>query len=217
MRYILVIVTLCLSHGVHASCEPPFFPAYRCAQRDEADLLEKYPQIAVRSEGTLILSLKNGKTLELRDTDTDNPNAKLYTIVRYLPEIGFGLVHVAHWEGGTYYLVSLANGNIDDVRGIPVVSPDRKRIVTSVFAGISGFFKTTINIYSLVDNTLQIEWQYEPRKWEPSDLEWTSDSRIEFTRNFFSQALLLEHQNERMAYTREPGQIELHGSEWVLR
>jgi len=195
--------------------------SYEWAQCQEARLFTQQPSVAVRKGGVVEVKLQRGEKTLITDFDPEEVveqyKTKLYSIIDNYPNIGYALIHEQHYEGETYQLLSLTTGVRTDVKGIPIISPNEKRLVTSVFGGIAGYSESTIRIYLLNAVGLTLEWEITPRDWEPSDLRWTSDIKIEFTKNFFRQDLLLKYQNEKMAYVEQKGEIELQGDAWKLK
>ena len=184
-------------------------------EKKELAELRKYPDLVTRSGPILRFKTQNGNLVELVDVHNNSDRDRIYTFVGRLNGIDFALIDVTYWEGGTNLLVDLRSGKTEDIKGEPIVSPNREKIVSSVFGGISGYFKTTINVYRITPGGLVMEWSHQPA-WEPSELRWINDSKIALTKNFFDQTLLLKHQREDMAYVKKTGSIVYRNNAWIV-
>lgn len=190
-------------------------PVQCAVEKKELAELRKYPGLITRSGPTLRIKIQNGNPVELVDVHNNSDRDRIYTFVGRLNGIDFALIDVAYWEGETNLLVDLRSGKIEDIKGKPIVSPNREKIVSSVFGGISGYIQTTINIYRITPGGLVMEWSHQPA-WEPSELHWINDSKIALTKNYFDQDLLLKKQHGDMAYVKKPGSIEYMNNKWIV-
>lgn len=190
-------------------------PVQCAVEKKELAELRKYPGLITRSGPILRFKIQNGNPVELVDVHNNSDRDRIYTFAGRLNGIDFALIDVTYWEGGTNLLVDLRSGKIEDIKGEPIVSPNREKVVSSVFGGISGYFQTTINIYRITPGGLVMEWSHQP-VWEPSELRWINDSKIALTKNYFDQSLLLKHQHSDMAYVKKTGSIEYRDNTWIV-
>lgn len=223
MRILLYLnLAVAISAVSHASaaqderCKSPNITPVQCAvEQKELAELKKYSDLITRSGPSLRFKIQNGNAVELVDVHNNSDKDRIHTFVRRLKGIDFALVDVAYWEGGTNLLIDLRSGKIEDIKGEPIVSPNREKIVSSVFGGISGYLQTTINIYRITPGGLVMEWSYQPI-WEPSELRWINDSKIALTKNYLDENLLLKHEHSDMAYVKKPGLIEYRNNTWII-
>ena len=217
---LLIIIFLCPLTAM--GNEKPWFPgcpptiknSYQCAQYLENKALNKYSALASRNENTLTIMV-SGNTTTLIDKSAENIQLKKYSLVNVYKDIGYGLVHVQYWESHTYYLVNLQTGQIEDIEGIPVISPSKKYLVSVNFAGPSGESDPIIKIYKLSKPHLILDWSLKPN-WEPSDPKWISDTELLLVKNVFSEKLLLKNKNEEDLYIKENRRIIYSKEQWSL-
>jgi hypothetical protein len=196
MIYRFLIITLFLT-STAIGAEKPWFPgcpatiknSYECAQYLEKDTLKKYSEMASRDANSLTIKIASGVTTTFLDVNAESVQTNKYSLVDVLKDIGYALVHVQYWEGQTYYLVNLQTGQIEDIEGLPVISPSYKFLVSTNFAGLSGKSDPIIKIYKLSKPHLILDWSLKPH-WDPSDPKWISDTELSLAKNVFSEKLL---------------------------
>jgi hypothetical protein len=222
MIYRFIIIILFITSTANGA-EKPWFPgcpasiknSYDCAQYLEKDVLKKYPELASRDANKLIIHMVSGSTTTLIDEAVQASRTKKYSLVGVLKEIDYALIHVQYWESKTYYLVNLQTGQIEDIEGLPVVSPSNKYLVSTNFAGVSGESDPTIKIYKLSKPHLTLTWSLKP-KWEPSDPKWLSDTELTLVKNIFSEDLFWKQKNEEDHYIKEKVRIVFSNGQWHL-
>jgi hypothetical protein len=96
----------------------------------------------------------------------------------HLETIGYFLLHRQAYEGADYVLVHARTGRRFFLQDVPVVSPDRSRIVTAS-AGLSGgYAANAVQIWELRTDGPRLEFDLRPEDWEPSAVEWLDDRTI---------------------------------------
>ncbi len=119
------------SFSAERKCPDSIHNSYQCSQYLENELAKDFPKLFSRDGLRLVISLTNGKKktyVDIPDEKNHGVEGKWFNLVQYYPEIGYALVAVQYYEGGTYYFVNLTTGKDKDIISNPVISPDRKRI-----------------------------------------------------------------------------------------
>jgi hypothetical protein len=206
----------------HPICPKTIHNSYECAQYLQNTALKKYSDIATREGETLIIKLNTGGITKLSDKDT-NPNEMVgYSLVEVYREIGYALVHAQYWEGGTYELINLQTGQIENIKGWPLISPKEKYLVSINFGDIAGYTDSVIKIYRLTRPHLTPDWSLMP-SWSPSDPHWISDSKLELNKNSFNPTLCEElhkngkYKNDFDCYVKDKVFIIKTKGQWQLQ
>gem|GEM_PF-2340465 len=112
------------------------------------------------------------------DTSPDEESAAKYSFREYLSEIGYFLLHRQLYEGEEYVMLHHRTGQMFAVPNVPVISPDRARLVTT-FPGLSGGYSpNAVQIWFLAPDGLVEEYAIHPRDWEPTGATWVDGSTI---------------------------------------
>lgn len=125
------------------------------------------------------LRLSNRKTHTVKDTGKpDDGSAIRFSFRDHLEGIGYFLLHRQAYEGQDYELIHIRSGKQFPVHQLPVISPDRLRIVTAS-AGLSGAHSVNaVQIWRVRPDGLRLEFELHPRDWEPSDAVWLDAQTI---------------------------------------
>ena len=164
-----------------AGLECAFEPRYH--DGNEAALLHANKDVASR-DGQ-VLRLKTGSGLvDLRDTDCQEGPAgecRKYELAAYWPMLGFYVVHVAHYEGGEYQIISARTGEATNLFGFPWLSPDGSRFVTATGDDPYAFFNG-IEVWAMSDVPHR-EWSCAPPNEDGYEVsfcfqEWIGPDRV---------------------------------------
>jgi len=201
----------------HPECPKTIKNSYKCAQYLEGETLKKYSDIALRESGTLIIKLITGRTTKFSDKDTNTNEMVNYNLVEVYRDIGYALVHEQYWEGGTYDLVNLQTGQIEEINGWPLVSPSKKFLASINFGDLMGYTDSIVKIYRLARPHLVLEWSLT--SWSPSDPNWITDSKLDLIKNYFSPELYQSGKfvNDRDCYIKEKVTVILKDGQWQLQ
>lgn len=165
-------------------CPETIRNSYQCSQFLEKELIEDYPKLFSRSGAQLVIALPNGKKktyVDFPDEKNHGVQGRWYNLVDYYPEIGYGLVAVQYYEGGTYYLVNVTTGKDEDIISIPHISPDKKRVAVANVDLESGYTPNVLSVFELGPDGLVKEFLETPDDWGAGDLQWKSNEEIAFT------------------------------------
>jgi hypothetical protein len=126
---------------------------------NEEELLEKYKENIRRDGDTLYIKTKANTELSLKNAPqcyTIRPCS--YMFLGYIQDKGFYVVMAGYGEGTSFKMISDKDGSISDIHNVPILSPDRNRVInTSAGApyDINGVF-----IWSFNGNKLAEELHY---------------------------------------------------------
>jgi hypothetical protein len=148
---------------------------YACASAIERHQLAKpeLAAVAARTARGLELRLATGSLHTLRDiAGSDDVDDVSYSFREYLKDIRYFLVHRQRYEMRDYVLVHARTGREFAIEEVPVVSPDRARLVTTL-AGLSGMSTGNgVQIWRLEQNSPRLEFELRPSDWEPAEAVW---------------------------------------------
>jgi hypothetical protein len=126
------------------------------------------------------LYFENGKSKKYRNIVSDDETENVtYTYYGLVKPINSYLILVNYYETGSYLLVNAKNGKEFKIWNKPLISPDKKRIIT--FADFLGYDEMPNGIQLLsVDNNYNIkqDWEYRTEEWKPIKLSWINDSSL---------------------------------------
>jgi len=172
-----------VSNAAERKCPATIHNSYQCSQFLETELAQEFPKLFTRAGLQLVISLANGRKkayVDFPDEKNHGAEGKRYNFVQYYPEIGYGLIAVQYYEGGTYYLVNMTNGNDKDIISTPKISPDRKRIAVANVDLESRFTPNVLSVFELRSDGLVTEFLEKPADWGPGNLRWENNQEISF-------------------------------------
>jgi tetratricopeptide (TPR) repeat protein len=161
--------------------------SYECAQAIEEHQLKnsEHARRVIRRGGELRLKLNNGRWQTLKDYQKANEDDSViqYNFREYLPELGYFLVHRQFYEGRDYLMIHDASGRGFPLQDVPVVSPDRRRLITTSNGIIGGYDPNEIQIWRATPRGLVLEQTIKPQGWGPSGANWIDNQKISLTKN----------------------------------
>jgi len=162
--------------------------SYECAQAIERHQLRKpkYARLAVRARNGLRVRLRNGTWLTVQDSQKKDDEASVikFSFRDYLSDIGYFLLHRQYYEGDDYLLIQDTTGNKFELQDVPVISPDKRRLVTAS-NGISGGYNANgVQIWQLTKAGAVLEQSFELKGWAPSDPVWTDNLEIRLMKTY---------------------------------
>ena len=169
-----------------------------------------------RASGELHIQLLNGHTAIFKDDTTlggDTVELEHFSLPRYagyLKAIHSHVIHEIPYEGnGGYLIVDDSTGDSTAVAGMPVLSPDGTRFVTTSMAGAAEFDSGVIEIWRMVGRKPKKEFSYstEHESWGASKAVWQDSVTIGFIKKLDRDA--------RESYVGR-GLLTRSGTTWVL-
>ena len=161
---------------------------YKCAPVIERLQLPKYPQ-ANRQKGELKLALKTGKVVVFTDRqkDPDDNEAQHYFFRDYLRGLGYFLIQALLYEDAGYYMVNDQTGEKSFLQDLPILSPDKSKLVTIRY-DLVYLPRNTIQIWRFDPGHLIKEWEFDAEnKWGPAGGVWLDNDTISFTKKILKQ------------------------------
>jgi hypothetical protein len=165
-------------------CPSTINNSYQCSKFLEKELARDYPNLFSRYGKSLVIALASGKKktyIDILDKKNDGVDGIRYNFVQYFPEIGYGLIAVHYYEGGTRYLVNMTNGKDKDIISSPEISPDKKRIAVANVDFEAQYTPNVLSVFEIRPDGLVSEFHEKPDNWGPGDLRWKSNQEISFT------------------------------------
>ena len=163
--------------------------AYAAPPPDEFEVIKSTKGIVQRvgAELKLKLLMPNDKEVVFRNEDQCGNDGKpkdwwhcvTYTLTAYLPERRAIVILEHRDESSNFIWASCASGFWTRIASEPHYSPNGGRIIaldSDVDEGYNG-----IQIWNVLGNfdSLQLEWEYKPRRYELYDYaKWTSDTTV---------------------------------------
>ncbi|OGC85492.1 MAG: hypothetical protein A2142_07545 [candidate division Zixibacteria bacterium RBG_16_48_11] len=141
-------------------CKNPY-SADSCIPKIENRQLKKHSSYVWRSGDTLALKLESGDTLLLKNDRVDGEGTTVHYLRHYCRDLGYFLVYRGYYEGFDYLLINDRTGKQTTLREIPVLSPDARRLVTTVTDLVADYLVNGIQIWRFTDHDLVLEWSFD--------------------------------------------------------
>lgn len=187
-----------------------------CIAQLEQRALNAYDKSLVKSGEILEIHLQNGETTRLVGNSAGEgyEDYRSYHVLGVLNPTQLAVVIVGRWEGRQVLLVSLKDGTTYDVDGVPLVSPDQKRVLVHSMDIDANYDANIIAIYHVVGSRLEKEFTLsgdgrDSEQWGPTDVRWRPSSEIEFLR--------VTHSSDSSGYSREPWELIKKGKNWAAQ
>jgi len=161
---------------------------FKCAPVIERVQLPKYPQVT-RRKGELKLSLSTGKKVVFTDRqqDPEDNEAQHYFFRDYLRSLGYFLVQALLYENAAYYMVNDQTGEKSFLPDLPILSPDKTRLVTIRY-DLVYLPRNTIQIWRFAPGGLIKEWEFDAQdEWGPAGGVWLDNNTISFTKKILKR------------------------------
>lgn len=148
----------------------------------EATQIARFKDSVKREGDTLLLKSKSGTFISLENDHRCGNYATCFSFkfFDYFKDIGFYVIENYYLEGGQVMMVSDSDGEKYFIHELPLLSPDKKHIVTipdniDTGDGESGVFVWRFNGGKLIQ-----EFSYRPREYFVyKSMQWKNNSHIE--------------------------------------
>jgi hypothetical protein len=161
---------------------------FKCAPVIERVQLPQYPQVT-RQKGELKLALTTGKVVVFTDRqrDQEDNEAQRYFFRDYLKGSGFFLIQALLYEDAGYYMVNDQTGEKFFLKDLPILSPDKTRLVT-IRHDLVYLPRNTMQIWRFAPGRLIKEWEFDAGdKWGPAGGVWLDNDTISFTKKILKR------------------------------
>lgn len=149
-----------------------------CAKAVENAQIKKYSASVKRNGPILSLSAEKGSPIVFNDTEDT-----FYSFVDYFQSIGYYVVLTHSFESYNYKLVNAKTKKSFSVNGLPVLSPDNKRIAAASLDLEAGYMPNSFQIWKVDGDRLAMEYSIEPKEWGPSKPVWLTSTSLKFNIN----------------------------------
>lgn len=138
-----------------------------------------------RRDFALRIELPQGKSVILKDDTTAGMRFINHRYTGYLKKIRSHLIELHRYEGGSYLLVDDSTGIKTRIPGVPVISPDGRRFVSTNFDIGAAYDPNLIEVWNVESRKPRKEFYLESERWSPSDAVWRDTVVLDFSQNFF--------------------------------
>lgn len=180
-----------------------FEQARRRADTPGKLLLGEAPVFTVhKQKGRLVIPTEAGNKLFKDKVFPKNEVEDVtYEYLGFFPRHQVHLIQVAYYESSEVLLVE-KSGNIVRLVSVPLYSPGQQRLLAASRGIVYAMMPNSLQLVEKVAGRLQIVWETTPKKWEPVDLFWTSDSVACLKQEQINSATEAPFEPARFTYAR---------------
>ncbi|MDT8412239.1 MAG: hypothetical protein RQ875_07255 [Vicingaceae bacterium] len=143
---------------------------------DEAKNLYKDSLKVTRIQDTLIFKLNNGENAYLINDDSDDDSKYgQYHYLGTIDNLNHFIVYGAFYEWHNYLLIDMESGDTNYLAGFPILSPDKKTIISGNCDLVAGFTFNGLELYSNTNPINKIS-SIELMEWGPEEIKWIDNS-----------------------------------------
>jgi hypothetical protein len=175
--FILIFVTTFANANQWQLECPDLSNSQECAMRYEAEVIKSYPQLISKVDGKLQIRLQNGKNQEIADL------AQLHNVVAVIQQAQIAVIREQFGEGNTWHLFSLISGDMTEIAGFPVPSPNANYVFVIETLTEADYTTPKAAIYQITTIKPKLVWlaKCDLRNWGPTKPNWKSNSKLSFT------------------------------------
>jgi len=156
--------------------------SYERAKAIEAYQKDKEGSYFERLNESTLLIKKDGNQITLHDdVDKDIHLRAYYNYHEYIKSIDCFLVHIQYWEGTEYALINLKTKEIKKIWGLPLISPDNKKLLITNQDLVSHYTHNGIQIIRVENNKFISELEIK-LPWGPSHAKWVGNTKIKLAK-----------------------------------
>jgi len=162
-------------------------------------LSKKFSDYFYTTDTTLVLKLSTGNITSFPFCNEKNEIG--YYFENYFKNIDYYLLEVMWDEGYCWMLVNRKNGYKKEIKGLPYISLDNKKIIAINSDLEAGYSFNGIELYSIMSDSLKLEFSRETT-WGPTDLKWLSENQILLKREYINVDSVSKAQNYKSEFKR---------------
>jgi len=123
-----------------------------------------------------------------KDTLCDNLNDDFsdeyidYHFLGHWDSLKYAIFESGIYEELIYFIYNIENGNKTFLWNIPVLSPDKKFVLTSSFDLVAGFQPNGIQMFEIIEKKIEKEFEIEFELWGPDSCYWINENEVVFKR-----------------------------------
>ena len=153
----------------------------------EAKRIKKQSAFVSRKGDSLLFKCANNEPAYLiNNPNSDSDDFASYSFIQDMPEIGQWLIMGSYYEAYGYVFIDKTTGESTELYGMPVVSPDKKYIITFNQDLEAGFTFNGIQLFEMKDSKPVLLGAKELNSWGPDNVKW-KDSNTLFVQQAFSK------------------------------
>jgi hypothetical protein len=179
-------------------------PAH-CARKIEAEQMKRLPGVASREGDVLKVALYPNGTATFADVDTIS-GGTAFALWDYVSEINATVLWVMRDDDAGFLIVQRATNRQTPLPSEPVVSPDRKRIVTADFCTTR--CENLLTVWTVTRDGIARELQWAPKeRWSDAGVRWKGPDAlvVEYTPDGAEAPKTLERKLAEPGWTRIGG------------
>jgi len=146
----------------------------------EANLIQGCAAATIKRPSVDVLEIKlgNGKLLSFKNKDEGEATEK-YTFEGCLSSFNAYLFEVMGWETISWILLDKKNGTKVTIASLPVLSPDKKRLIcTTSGENEAGFDANYLEIWSFVNGKPKKDFELSGMSWGAGKAIWVTNTSI---------------------------------------
>lgn len=153
------------------------------ANANNTPLLKDLPKNIIQKDSCFYI--KNGN---FKDTLCDNLNDDFsdeyidYHFLGHWDSLKYAIFESGIYEELIYFIYNMENGNKTFLWNIPVLSPDKKFVLTSSFDLVAGFQPNGIQMFEINNKTFEKQFEIEFDSWGPDSCYWVNENEVIFKR-----------------------------------
>ncbi len=157
----------------------------RCALAIERYQLQRKAPGVVRSGPTLTITPTAAPPITFRESDRPDSPGDWYQYLKPLPEVGYHLIHIQHYEDQEFLLINATTGSKLQLRGRPVLSPDNVRFVAGWKTSPGSLCPSSgeVQIWKFTKAGPELEWKVDLTGYTPVTFEWRGATEVHITAN----------------------------------
>lgn len=133
----------------------------------------------VRRQGLkLLFKCRNGREAVLENRLTEGEDHVEYEYLGQLHDESYYVVSANFYEWYNYFLINQANGDTVVLRGLPILSPNGKMILSGNADLFAGFTDNGYELYRVTNDGLMLLGTRELLTWGPEATYWQNDSEL---------------------------------------
>lgn len=190
-------------------------PLKRDSKEKEIERIEKFEDKVKREGDTLLLKSSSGTNISLKDSPgCESPDSCVrYSFVDYFKDVGFFIVRGYYFEETEHIVISESDGKKFYVHDRPVLSPDKRRIVTVPDRTNTGYNENGVFIWRIEGTELVPEFSYDLTENAGYKLvRWKNNKFIKIEKWFLSS----KGPCHAGSYTVVPVDLKMEAGGWKL-
>ena len=152
---------------------------YKSLKNKIKNLRKVKERLISKKNGVICLPLENSTNKIFEDSViSENENQISYEYIGYEKALNSYIILVKYYETGEYMLINNKTGKESKLWGLPIISPNQKKVCCYGDALGYDVMPNGIQMYDYSDNNLIKEWEWEIEDWKPESVEWLNNNTL---------------------------------------